>query len=88
MDARLENGSAILRVRDMGVGFSDAEKRQAGGAFESFEREGKRRGAGLGLAIATALVRRMGGAFVVGGYHGLGATIELRMPSAGTAPRP
>jgi signal transduction histidine kinase len=80
MDIHLESNSAVLRMRDMGVGFTDMEKLKAGEAFLTFEREGKRQGAGLGLAIAMALMRRMGGALVVGGYHGLGATIELRLP--------
>lgn len=84
LDVRAENGAACLVVRDSGVGFSSEERRRAGGAFVRFDRDGGSTGAGLGLAIATVLARRMGGALVIGGYHGLGAVIELRLPLAGT----
>jgi signal transduction histidine kinase len=82
IDVRAENGVACLLVRDSGVGFSDEEKGRVGAAFVRFDRAGGTTGAGLGLAIATVLARRMGGALVIGGYHGLGAVTELRLPLA------
>ncbi|MBV9331242.1 MAG: HAMP domain-containing histidine kinase [Alphaproteobacteria bacterium] len=80
VDIRTEEGAAVLVLRDSGVGFSDREKERAGEAFARFDRAGRTTGAGLGLAIAMALARRMGGALKIGGYHGLGAVIELRLP--------
>ena len=82
VELRAERQAVIIVVRDIGIGFSADEKHKAAEAFVSFERRGRAGGAGLGLAIATALVRRMGGALAIGGYHGLGATIELRLPPA------
>jgi signal transduction histidine kinase len=80
LDVRAESGTACLVVRDSGVGFSSDERRRAGQAFVRFDRDGGKTGAGLGLAIATVLAHRMGGALVIGGYHGLGAVVELRLP--------
>jgi signal transduction histidine kinase len=82
VDVREEPGAAVLVVRDSGMGFTDREKKAAGQAFARFDRSGGRTGAGLGLAIATALAHRMGGALVIGGHHGLGAVVELRLPVA------
>ncbi len=79
LDIREESGTAVLVVRDTGTGFSEGEKKIAGQAFTRFDRTGGRTGAGLGLAIATALAHRMGGALVIGGHHGLGAVVELRL---------
>ena len=82
IDLRAENDAGCLIVRDNGVGFSLDERARAGEAFVRFDRQGGKTGAGLGLAIATVLARRMGGALVIGGYHGLGAVVELRLPLA------
>jgi signal transduction histidine kinase len=82
VDIREEPGAAVLVVRDTGMGFSEGEKKVAGQAFRRFDRTSGRTGAGLGLAIATALAHRMGGALVIGGHHGLGAVVELRLPAA------
>jgi len=56
------------------------ETKLAGKPFQRFDRPGTVTGAGLGLAIAMELARRMGGAMVLNGGQGRGAIMELRLP--------
>ena len=80
-DIHFEEGAGVLTLSDSGKGFTPGERRRAGKPFERFDREGTVTGAGLGLAIAMELARRMGGAMrLVGEGPGHGATMELRLP--------
>jgi len=81
-DVRFEDGAGIVIVSDSGGGFSDAERSRAGRPFTRFDRPGTVTGAGLGLAIAMELARRMGGAVRLNGQDGAGAgaTMEVRLP--------
>ena len=81
-DVRFEDGAGIVIVSDSGGGFSDAERSRAGRPFTRFDRPGTVTGAGLGLAIAMELARRMGGAVRLSGQDGAGAgaTMEVRLP--------
>jgi two-component system cell cycle sensor histidine kinase PleC len=81
-DVRFEDGAGIVIVSDSGRGFSDAERSRAGRPFTRFDRPGTVTGAGLGLAIAMELARRMGGAVRLNGQDGAGAgaTMEVRLP--------
>jgi two-component system cell cycle sensor histidine kinase PleC len=79
VDVRSDAGAAVVRVRDTGYGFSQAEARQVGEAFARFDRPGAVTGTGLGLAIAMSLARRMGGAVRLGGAPGRGTSAELRL---------
>lgn len=45
-------------------------------------------GVGLGLAIASGVVRRLGGMLVLDSQPGRGATFTVRLPAAGSAPEP
>jgi signal transduction histidine kinase len=78
-DIRFEEGAGVLTLRDSGTGFSAAEAGRAGRPFERFDRGGTT-GAGLGLAIAMELARRMGGAMRLAGGPGQGAAMEIRLP--------
>ncbi len=86
VDVRLEEGAGLLVVRDTGGGFSAAERALAGKPFARFDRtgEGAVTGAGLGLAIAMELARRMGGTVGLAGHahNGVwgGAVMEVRLP--------
>ena len=80
VDIFAEDFAAVLRVQDSGAGFSNDEARVATNAFARFDRAGATTGAGLGLAIAASLARRMGGALVIGGKRGEGGTTALRLP--------
>ena len=83
VDVRLEEGAGVVLVRDSGAGFSADERAKAGRAFQRFERKGHMTGAGLGLAIAMELARRMGGAMRLFSRPGQGSALELRLPRAG-----
>jgi signal transduction histidine kinase len=83
LDVREDEGAAVLCVRDTGHGFSDTERAIVGEGFVRFYRSGAPSGAGLGLAIATALARGMGGALAIGSARGAGTVAELRLPKAG-----
>ncbi len=79
-DVRYEEGAGILTLSDSGAGFTAQETKLAGKPFQRFDRPGTVTGAGLGLAIAMELARRMGGAMVLNGGQGRGAIMELRLP--------
>ncbi|HEY0267120.1 MAG TPA: ATP-binding protein, partial [Rhizomicrobium sp.] len=78
VDVRLEEGAGLLVVRDTGGGFSQTEQARAGKPFARFDRSGTVTGAGLGLAIAMELVRRMGGCVRLAARGG--AVMEVRLP--------
>lgn len=82
-------GMAVLEVRDTGPGMTAD---QAAHAFERFYRaEGARAssggGAGLGLAIVTAIVAAHGGRADLSTTPGEGTTIRVTLPLADGAPR-
>ncbi|HET7086629.1 MAG TPA: HAMP domain-containing sensor histidine kinase [Rhizomicrobium sp.] len=79
-DVRFEEGAGVLTLCDSGLGFTPEESRLAGRPFQRFDRAGTVTGAGLGLAIAMELARRMGGAMRLNGGQGQGAIMELRLP--------
>ena len=79
-DVHFEEGAGVLTLSDSGAGFSPREARRLGQPFERFDRAGTVTGAGLGVAIAMELARRMGGAMRLAGESGHGATMELRLP--------
>jgi two-component system cell cycle sensor histidine kinase PleC len=79
-DVRFEEGAGLIILTDSGMGFSTAERGKAGKPFQRFDRAGTVTGAGLGLAIAMELARRMGGAMRLASEGGSSATMELRLP--------
>jgi signal transduction histidine kinase len=79
---RSEGETAIVTVRDNGLGFSPGEMEKAGNAFLRFNRAGATTGNGLGLAICNALARRMHGVVQIGSRQGEGTIAELRLPRA------
>ncbi len=70
-------GRMLLTVDDDGPGVPEAER---DAVFERFERGGAEAGAGLGLAIARALVLRMGGAIGVSEGPLGGARFWVELP--------
>jgi signal transduction histidine kinase len=82
VDVHIEEGAGVALVRDSGPGFSRAERGRAGRPFQRFDRPGHVTGAGLGLAIAMELARRMGGAMRLSSLPGHGSAMELRLPKA------
>ena len=79
---RRERGDAVVRVRDDGEGIAPADLPHV---FDRFYRAGKARtaegGAGLGLAIARALVRAHGGELSLESAPGAGTTATIRLPA-------
>jgi two-component system, OmpR family, sensor kinase len=78
----VENGHAVLAVRDHGPGLSEDER---GAVFEPFYRSDpsrarERGGAGLGLAIVAAIVAAHGGEVRVSSEPGEGATFRVSLP--------
>ncbi|HJW41632.1 MAG TPA: HAMP domain-containing sensor histidine kinase [Rhizomicrobium sp.] len=82
IDVRDEEAATVLRVIDNGHGFTREEAAKAGTPFRRFDRPGTETGAGMGLAIAMSLARRMGGAIRLDGTPGGGSVAELRLPKA------
>ncbi len=80
VEVRVEEACGLVRVADSGVGFTGAERAKAGRAFQRFDRPGSVTGAGLGLAIAMELARRMGGGMQWASTEGRGTVMELRLP--------
>jgi signal transduction histidine kinase len=77
-----EEAAVVARVLDDGHGFARTELSKVGEPFNRFDRMGAPTGAGMGLAIATALARRMGGAVQLRSVMGGGTIAELRLPKA------
>jgi signal transduction histidine kinase len=82
LDVRFDEGAGIVTLSDSGMGFTAKEVAAAGKPFQRFDRSGTVTGAGLGLAIAMELARRMGGTMQLagGGEAARGAIMELRLP--------
>ncbi len=78
----MENGAAILSVRDTGPGIPSAEMPKL---FERFYRGDASRttstgGTGLGLAISKAITDAHGGSLSASSTEGEGTTFTLRLP--------
>jgi signal transduction histidine kinase len=78
------NGSAVLEIRDTGVGFTRDE---AARVFERFFRtdaaiEGQVQGTGLGLYIAQAITEAHGGTISAAPREGGGAVFTVQLPRA------
>ncbi|HVK32470.1 MAG TPA: PAS domain-containing protein [Burkholderiaceae bacterium] len=82
IEARIDQPDAVLGVADSGPGIAPA---RAARLFEPFDGEAAR-GHGLGLAIAQALVQRMGGTIALARNGSEGCLFELRLPLADAPP--
>ncbi len=76
---RTEDDTFAISVQDNVFGLPAAESPRAGEPFASIERPARETGAGLGIAIAGSLVRRMGGTLNISGKQGEGAAAEIRL---------
>lgn len=87
LDARIENGQAVFRVSDSGVGIPADRLPHI---FERFwqGQPGDRNGVGLGLAITKAIVEAHGGNIEVESEPGRGSTFTFRIPGPMTTARP
>jgi signal transduction histidine kinase len=81
-DSGWTSAHTVLRVTDTGQGISEADRERVFERFYRVERSRNRRtgGAGLGLAIASEVVRLFGGTIRIASSSSTGTTIEVRMP--------
>ncbi len=75
---RRRDGEVIVTCRDRGPGFTPTALRRLGEYFFS-EREG---GMGIGLAVATEIVKAHGGALRADNHHEGGAVVAVTLPLA------
>lgn len=76
-------GQAVISVRDSGVGIDEADLPHIFDKFYRGRNNGhRRRGFGLGLAIALAAVRAHGGKIVVDSKPGQGSEFRVFLPGA------
>ncbi len=81
----LDDGQALVSVRDTGPGLTDDEQVQV---FDRFWRGATSNGgSGLGLSIVRHVVERHGGEVSVASEPGLGSTFSIRLPRGTTGPR-
>ena len=84
---RADRETAVLEVVDTGVGISSEDLPRV---FEPFYRADPARsrdagGAGLGLAVARAIVRRHGGEITCSSQPAVGTTVAVSLPAAVTS---
>ncbi|MET0396210.1 MAG: GAF domain-containing sensor histidine kinase, partial [Longimicrobiaceae bacterium] len=83
LSGALENGGAVLRVRDTGVGIAPEHLQRIWEPFWQVEQSPTRmaEGTGLGLTVARNLAQLLGGEISVRSVPGGGSTFEVRLPS-------
>lgn len=76
------DGEAYMRVKDNGIGISDADKKRVFLPFEQVDSGLNRQynGSGLGLAISKGIVERMGGSIALESKVGKGSTFTVILP--------
>ncbi len=80
VEAGLDRGGCVVRLRDNGVGIPERERRRV---FAAFHRASAgSRGAGLGLAIGRRVAAAHGGTLRIACSGPEGTTFELRLPAA------
>ena len=80
----LENGRPTLTVDDSGPGIADEDRQRIFDRFHrSVDTAGQTDGAGLGLAIADAVVKATRGKWTVGQSPLGGARFSVRWPAVG-----
>ncbi|HEY7004037.1 MAG TPA: PAS domain S-box protein [Gaiellaceae bacterium] len=86
--ASAARGSAVLEIRDTGIGIAAEEQEHV---FERFFRTSRAteqaiQGTGLGLAISKAIVHAHGGSITLASSDGEGATFKVTIPIHVAAP--
>ncbi len=79
-----DGGRVALRVQDDGHGMDDATRKRAVEPFFTTKPPGE--GTGLGLSVAYAVARSLGGELRIASEPGLGTTVELFLPPADVEP--
>jgi signal transduction histidine kinase len=84
----VRDGRAELWVRDSGPGVPDDMRQRIFERFARGEREGRREGAGLGLAIVASIAEAHGGQVRLDDGRDRGATFTLDLPFRRPSPAP
>jgi signal transduction histidine kinase len=82
VSATVENGQAVLRVRDQGPGLAGVDPARLFERFAHGPESGRRRGFGLGLALVNEIAQGSGGSLTVESSSHDGAVFALRLPLA------
>ena len=87
--AEAENGSAVVRVTDTGIGIPNTDQTKLFGRFfrASNAQEGSIPGTGLGLAIVRTIVTNHGGDISLASKEAEGTTVTMRLPLAAQVAR-
>lgn len=88
VDARIEGGELVIRVRDEGQGIPAGDLPRIFDRFTQIDGSSTRAhgGVGLGLHLVRELTRRAGGGVVVESELGSGSTFTVRIPLGPGAP--
>lgn len=76
-----DNGNAVIRITDTGIGISEEDQRRIFEPFFSTKEEGH--GTGLGLSVAFGIVQSHDGRISVQSEAGKGATFVVTLPISG-----
>jgi two-component system OmpR family sensor kinase len=88
VSAGLDDGVAVVSVRDHGAGLDDDAIAHVFDRFWQADRARVGTGAGLGLAIVSSIAAEHGGTATAANAPGGGAVFTLRLPLDGPPPRP
>jgi len=80
-----ETGSAVIEVRDNGVGMRPDQRERLFGRFEQVLSEYRAGGFGIGLWVSKRLVEAMTGSIDVASTVGQGSSFVVRLPLTGPA---
>jgi signal transduction histidine kinase len=78
----VEEGQAVLRVRDTGAGIAPGDLPHIFERFYRADQARDRQGTGLGLSIAQTLVERLGGRISAESELGMGSVFSVHIPLA------
>lgn len=83
LEASQENGVSRIRVRDSGIGMTEAESRAASQPLHRIDvyRTRANSGAGLGLSICRSLVELHGGRLEIVSRPGEGTIVDILLPA-------
>ena len=82
VDARTDSGAAVIRVKDDGIGMTQAELAHAFDRFWRAEASRTTPGYGLGLALTQQIMQAHDGTITLKSQPGRGSTVTLRIPTA------
>lgn len=80
VSGRLEGGSAVIEVRDNGIGIAEQHHSRAFGFFKRLQTRDKYEGTGMGLALCHKIVQAHGGGISVVSAVGQGSLFRVHLP--------